>query len=143
MVTYNHENYISKAIGSVLMQKTSFQFKLFIGEDCSTDKTANICLKYQVENPEIIEVIFQKQNIGATNNALKIFEKCFSSGAKYIAMLEGDDYWTDPNKLQTQVDFLEANPDFSLCFHSVKILKEGHLVDDFITKVPSEVSTIY
>jgi len=115
MVTYNHEKFIDQAIESVLFQRTSFPMKLFIGEDCSSDKTAAICLKYEVENPEVIEVIFNKRNIGATNNAVKTYDVCFSSGAKYIAMLEGDDYWTDPYKLQKQVDFLEANDDFALC----------------------------
>lgn len=124
MVTYNHERYIEQAIESVLMQKTNFPIKLFIGEDCSTDKTASICLKYQKENPEIVEVFISKENIGASKNALLIFGKCFSSKAKYIAMLEGDDYWTDPYKLQKQVNFLEANDDFVICFHNLMIMYE-------------------
>ena len=107
MITYNHENYIAQAIDSVLTQKTTFPIKIFIGEDCSTDRTAAICLKYKEKNPGKIEVTFNKQNIGPKNNAKQIFQACFVSGAKYIAMLEGDDYWTDPNKLQLQADFLE------------------------------------
>lgn len=124
MVTYNQENYIGQAIESVLMQKTTFPIKIIIGEDCSTDLTAAICTKYLKENPQTIEVIFNKENIGASNNAKQIFEKCFASGAKCIAMLEGDDYWTDPYKLQKQVDFLEENPDYSLCFHNSMIKHE-------------------
>ena len=131
MVTYNHENYIGQAIESVLIQKTTFPVKLFIGEDCSTDQTEAICLKYKEENPEIIDVRFNKQNLGAINNAKQIFEACFSSGAKYIAMLEGDDYWTDPYKLQKQVDFLDANEDFAICHHNIKVIyddgRESHL----------------
>jgi glycosyltransferase involved in cell wall biosynthesis len=133
MVTYNHENYIGKAIESALMQKTTFPMKIIIGEDCSTDLTAAICRKYQQENPLTIEVIFNKENIGASRNAMQIFESCFTSGAKYIAMLEGDDYWTDPYKLQKQVDFLEANDDFAICFHDIMILKNGVIIEDYLT----------
>lgn len=122
MITYNHENFIGKAIESVLMQKTSFPIKIFIGEDYSSDKTRDICLKYYRENPEIIELILNPQNIGATKNARQVFNSCFSSGAKYIAMLEGDDYWTDPLKLQKQIDFLEGNNDFAICFHNMEVI---------------------
>jgi glycosyltransferase involved in cell wall biosynthesis len=121
MITYNHERFIGQAIESVLMQKTSFQAKLFIGEDCSTDETRTICLKYKGKNPDRIEVKQNKQNIGALNNAKQIYESCFSSGAKYIAMLEGDDYWIDPYKLQKQVDFLEAHPDYAMVYTDKKI----------------------
>ena len=86
MVTYNHEKYIGQAIKSVLMQRTTFPIKLFIGEDCSTDQTASICLKYKQENPEALEILLNKQNIGPIKNAMQIYSACFSSGAKYIAM---------------------------------------------------------
>ena len=113
------------------MQKTSFPVKLFIGEDCSTDKTASICLKYQEENPDIIEVIINKENTGALKNAKQIYEACFASGAKYIAMLEGDDYWTDPYKLQKQVDFLELNNDYVASCHDAIVIDSS---GDVITK---------
>jgi glycosyltransferase involved in cell wall biosynthesis len=142
MVTYNHENFIRQAIESVLMQKTTFPIKLFIGEDCSTDQTLAICTRYKEENPEKIEVRFNKQNIGATNNAKQIYEACFSSGAKYIAMLEGDDYWTDTYKLQKQVDFLEKELDYSICFHPVKILKDQEIIDDYITREVPDTTSI-
>ena len=122
MITYNHENYIAQAIDSVLTQKTTFPIKIFIGEDCSTDQTAAICLKYKEENKEIIEVILNKQNIGQSNNAKQIYEASLSSGAKYIAILEGDDYWTDPYKLQKQVDFLEANPEYGMVHTGANIV---------------------
>jgi glycosyltransferase involved in cell wall biosynthesis len=127
MVTYNHEKYIGQAIESVITQETTFPFKLFIGDDCSSDQTAIIALKYQEENKEFIEIIFNKQNIGALRNAKKILMACSDSGAKYIAMLEGDDYWTDPLKLQKQVDFLDANPDYSCCFHDTFLKKDEEL----------------
>lgn len=121
MVTYNHEDYICQAIESVLMQVTSFPIKLFIGEDCSTDQTKKLCLKYEKVHPDIISVTLNMQNLGATKNAKQMYNICFLSGAKYIAMLEGDDYWTDPFKLQKQVDFLELNEEFAICFHNTKV----------------------
>ena len=114
MVTYNHENYIAEAIESVLMQQTNFNYRLVIGEDYSTDKTREICIEYQKKNPDKIHLILNKKNLGATQNSYNTHYAC---NAKYQAMLEGDDYWTDPLKLQKQVDFLEANKEFSLCFH--------------------------
>lgn len=137
MVTYNHEQYIKAAIDSVLMQRTNFDFHLFIGEDCSTDKTRQIINFYAIKHPEKITLYTYKHNIGATQNGQIIYKACFDSGAKYIAMLEGDDYWTDPYKLQKQVDFLEANPEFIMTFHDVKVLtKDGKIHDNFLTKLP-------
>lgn len=123
MVTYNHARYIEQAIAGVLMQQTDFPFKLFIGEDCSTDGTREICLKYQEKYPDKIELLLTEKNIGATLNAHNVYRACFAH-SDYTAMCEGDDYWTDPLKLQQQVDFLAANPDFAICFHRVKIINE-------------------
>lgn len=115
LITYNHKNYISKAIDSVLMQKTAFNYKLIIGEDCSTDGTNEIVKQYANSYPDRITAFLNEKNLGIKKNADQVFNACT---AKYIAMLEGDDYWTDPYKLQKQVDFLEANPDFSMVFHN-------------------------
>lgn len=112
MITYNHEKYIAQAIESVLVQRKTFPVKVFIGEDCSTDNTKEICLKYKNMYPDKIELFLNKKNLGLILNEKQIFEACVKSGAKYIAMLEGDDYWIDPLKLQKQVDFLEANPEY-------------------------------
>eukprot|EP01136_Pigoraptor_vietnamica_P036997 Opistho-1_new@104331 len=137
MVTYNHENYIAQAIESVMMQQTNFTYQLFIGEDCSTDKTRAICVSLKEKYPDKIELILQKENIGANKNALQVYHACFQSGAKHIAMLEGDDYWTDPLKLQKQMDWLEGNPDYVLCFHKISVLRpNGKLSADFLTKLP-------
>ncbi|GAB4249295.1 MAG: glycosyltransferase [Vicingaceae bacterium] len=116
MVTYNHEKFIEKAILSVINQKTNFKFKLFIGEDHSSDNTNIICSKLKSKFPEKIELISNSKNLGNTLNASNIFKKCFNSNAEYIALLEGDDYWTDEYKLQKQVDFLDNNPDFVACY---------------------------
>ncbi len=142
MVTYNHENYIAQAIDSVLMQQTNFSYKLFIGEDCSTDKTREICIKYANKHPDKIELVLHETNVGATTNAQSIYKKCFESGAKYVAMLEGDDYWTDPLKLQKQVDFLEANPEYVLCFHKIVLLKNGKETPDILTKNVPDITDV-
>lgn len=118
MVTYNHGEFIEKAIESVMMQKTTFQYKLFIGEDNSMDNTREICEKLKEKYADKIELFLHEENIGATPNGIFIYEQCFKSEAKYIALLEGDDYWSDLNKLQKQVDFLEANAHLSGCFHN-------------------------
>jgi glycosyltransferase involved in cell wall biosynthesis len=123
MTTYNHASYIAQAIEGVVKQETDFPFKLFIGEDCSTDGTAEICRRYKKEYPDKIELISREKNLGAPANSIELYEKCFAYGS-YIAMCEGDDYWTDLRKLQKQVDFLEVNPDFAVCFHRVNIISD-------------------
>jgi glycosyltransferase involved in cell wall biosynthesis len=113
MITYNHEKYISHAIESILNQITEFNFELVIGEDCSTDKTKEIILKYQKDNPGRIKLFSSVQNIGMRENFLKTLISC---NGRYIAICEGDDFWVDPYKLQKQTDFLETNPDYGLIY---------------------------
>ncbi|GHV15374.1 glycosyl transferase [Bacteroidia bacterium] len=119
MITYNHEKFIAEAIEGVVMQKTSFPFELVIGEDCSTDSTRAICVEYQKKYPDIIRLRLPEKNQGMMLNWINNIE---SGQGKYIALCDGDDYWTDPYKLQKQVDFMEANTDFALCSHSVYTL---------------------
>lgn len=114
MITYNHESYICEAIEGVLMQKTSFPIELIIGEDCSTDNTRKIVREYEERYPEIIKAQYPEKNRGMINNFLTVLQ---SASGKYIAYCEGDDYWTDPFKLQKQVDFLEENKKYSFCCH--------------------------
>lgn len=121
MITFNHERYISKAIEGVLIQKTNFNFELIIGEDCSNDNTANIVNKYAQKYPEIIKARFNNPNLGMMQNFIKTFDDCTGN---YIALCEGDDYWTDPYKLQKQVDFLEANEGFAICHHNMQVIYE-------------------
>jgi glycosyltransferase involved in cell wall biosynthesis len=143
MITYNHANFIAKAIESVMMQQSDFEYKLFIGEDCSTDGTREICQSLKEKYPGKIELFAHEKNIGVHENAKQIFAASFGSGAKYIALLEGDDYWTDPLKLQKQVDFLENNPEYVLTFHQVDILNQrNEITADFLTKVPENYETI-
>jgi len=116
-ITYNHEKFIAQAIESMLMQKAKFDFELVIGEDFSTDRTREICISYKRKYPKKINLILNKKNLGPNLNFVNTLKQCKS---KYIAICEGDDYWTDPYKLQKQVDFLEANPDYTICSHLVE-----------------------
>jgi glycosyltransferase involved in cell wall biosynthesis len=116
MLTYNHEPYIAQAIDSVLMQKTDFPYELIIGEDCSTDGTRAIVEKYAHTYPKIIRVITGPLNIGALANIIRINA---AARGKYIATLEGDDFWNDELKLQKQADFLECNPEYGLVHSDV------------------------
>lgn len=111
MITYNHEKYIEEAITGVVNQKCNFKFELLIGEDCSTDRTREICLEYQKKYPHIIRVLFSQNNVGASCNSRRV---TLRAGGKYLAFCEGDDYWTDMNKLQMQVDVMEQHPDIGL-----------------------------
>ncbi|QIR37986.1 glycosyltransferase [Tolypothrix sp. PCC 7910] len=124
MITYNHENFIAQAIESVLMQQTNFEFEIVIGEDYSSDNTRNIVQEFATKFPHKIKLILQPYNLGlyGKNNLVKTLKAC---KGQYIAILEGDDYWSDPYKLQKQVDFLENNPNFSMCFHNVKNIFES------------------
>jgi len=128
MLTYNHEHYIKRSIDAILAQQTNFTFKIYLGEDCSTDATGDICASYAKEFPGKIDLTKNPKNLGSYLSAMNIYDKCFSSGASYIALCEGDDYWTDPLKLQKQVDFMDAHPNVGLCFHRANILrKDGSL----------------
>lgn len=122
LTTYNHEKYIEQAIKSVLAQKTDFRYELLIGEDCSTDHTKEIVLKYQKLYPETIKVITHSRNIGALRNEADLRKKC---KGKYIAVLEGDDYWSYDKKLSMQVDILDKHPEYIGVAHNVKVVGEN------------------
>jgi glycosyltransferase involved in cell wall biosynthesis len=121
MITYNHEPYIAQAIESVLMQKTSFPYELVIGEDYSTDATRQIVLAYQRKHPDRIRALLQERNLGPTGNLDATLRAC---RGQYIAVLEGDDYWVSPDKLQLQADYLDERRDYSICFHKVEVVDE-------------------
>lgn len=122
LLTYNHERYIAQAIESVLMQETDFPVELVIGEDCSTDGTRAICERYARAHPDRIRLLPAMCNLGMGANARRTLEACRGS---YIAYLEGDDYWTDPRKLQMQVECLEKDASLSLVYHNVEYKFEG------------------
>lgn len=121
MITYNHERFIAQAIESVLAQRVNFEYELVIGEDCSTDGTRAVIMDFQRRYPDRILPLLRDQNIGAMRNFAETIAAC---QGQYVAFLEGDDYWTSVDKLQRQVDFLDAYPDRVLCCHRVKFLNE-------------------
>lgn len=115
MVTYNHEKWIAQAIESVLMQKIDFDYELLIFNDCSTDNTAVIIDHYKNAHSEKIKVTHRAKNLGLERNFSDALNQC---NGKYIAILEGDDYWSDPEKLQRQYEILENDPSIVLCSHN-------------------------
>jgi glycosyltransferase involved in cell wall biosynthesis len=121
LITYNHAKYIREAINSILIQKVNFSWELIIADDYSTDGTREIVLEYKERYPELIILILQEKNVGAAQNFMDLIS---ASSSKYMAYLEGDDYWTDPCKLQKQVDFLDAHPDFSIVFTRTEVFSE-------------------
>lgn len=121
VLTYNHEKYIEQALDSILMQKVSFNYEILVGDDASTDATVPILLEYKKRYPDIIKLFLNKENVGATRNAYNLLMK---AEGEYLATCEGDDYWTDENKLQLQVDFLEKHDEFVGCSHNFTIVNE-------------------
>lgn len=117
-LSYNHEKYLSECLNGLIMQKTSFPYECFVHDDASTDNSASIIKSFAEKAPNIISPFYESENLyskkdGSLNKVIKSFRK-----GKYIAFCEGDDYWTNPDKLQKQVDFLENNPEYSMCFHN-------------------------
>ncbi len=157
LLTYNHKNYIKQAVHSVLSQDTSFSFEILIGDDCSTDGTTDILKEIFLLHPDKIKLIQDNQNVGALRNEKRLFDAAIG---KYIAFLEGDDYWTDHLKLQKQVDFLEANPDYGMAHGDVDhyfensgkimrhvnktagtIVPEGYIFNDLMKPNPFFIKT--
>ena len=138
-ITYNHELYIAETIESFLRQKTNFSFEIIIDEDCSTDFTANIIKKFSQNYPKIIKENCRNKNVGMYLNGIENLKK---ARGKYIALCEGDDYWTDPLKLQKQVDFLEQNNDYVITYTSVEAFNENGLVKNYIGGVTRDVEKI-
>lgn len=120
-ITYNHEKYIEEAILGVLNQERDFDIEFVIGDDCSKDGTRSIIDKYREQYPDIIVPLYPEKNLGAKANSVVCLMRCTG---KYIAFLEGDDYWIDTKKLQRQVSFMEANPDYSMCFTDVDVIND-------------------
>jgi glycosyltransferase involved in cell wall biosynthesis len=124
MISYNQQNYIIEALENVLNQKTDFNFQIILSDDCSTDQTEKVVDNFLQNHPKknLVTFIKQEKNLGWMPNFIFTLQKCQDSGAKYIAMCEGDDFWTNPDKLQKQIDLLEQNPDVALICHQYKEL---------------------
>lgn len=142
MITYGHEKYIRNAIEGVLIQECDFEIELIISNDCSPDDTDKIIQNILDKNKTKITVKYfnNEMNLGMMPNFIFALQQC---SGQYIALCEGDDYWTDPLKLRKQVDFLENNLEYVLCFHKVDIEKtNGEILADFITKLPENYETL-
>lgn len=116
-MTYNHEDYIEEALKGFVMQKTNFPFCALVIDDASTDGTAEIIRQYEQKYPDIIKGIYLTENHYSIKKSKIPYYRPWRERSKYIAICEGDDYWTDPLKLQKQVDFLESHPDYVMCTH--------------------------
>lgn len=133
--TYNHENFIRDAIEGFLMQKTTFPVEILIHDDASTDKTASIVREYEEKYPHLIKPIYQTENqYSKRDGTIGRIQRGRARG-KYIALCEGDDYWTDPLKLQKQVEFLEGNEEYSMCFHNALVDYEDKSKNRFFNKI--------
>lgn len=121
IITYNHQDYIIESIEGALSQKLNCEYEIVIGIDKSTDETLKICEDYASKYPAKIRLLKRETNLGMIGNWVDTIKSCKGS---YIAICEGDDYWTDPLKLQKQVDFLDTNSEFSICFTDYQVLYE-------------------
>lgn len=154
VITYNHEAYIEQAISSILVQRTSFEFEIVVGDDCSSDSTRSILERMSAKHPGRIKLLDRPQNLGMMQNAINAYSHC---AGEYIAFLEGDDFWTDDFKLQRQVELLDGNERASMCVHATSYVSHtGHslpnpwpspapaefIVDNFLRSNPVHISSV-
>lgn len=136
MITYNHERFITQAVESVMMQETNFPYELVISDDCSPDRTREIVTGLQQKYPDRLRLVLPEQNLGAKRNYVQNLRACTG---QYIAILEGDDFWTDRHKLQKQVDLLEAQPQLAGCFALTRVVGADDSARSFF--IPAEHTT--
>lgn len=127
IATYQHAEFITDCVEGVLMQEAGFQWELLIGEDCSKDGTRERVFEYAEKYPDRIRVLTGDQNVKSKRNKQRLL---LAARGRYIAPLDGDDYWTDPKKLQKQVHFMEENPGYSMCYHSHRT-KTNEIISDY------------
>lgn len=137
MITYNHEKYIARALESILCQQTEYDYEVIIGEDCSTDRTREIISRYEAAFNGRLTLLSREKNLGMFKNVMDCLKHC---SGKYIAFLEGDDYWIDGNKLQKQAEYMEQHKECIMTSHSWLVVnKEGevvskeHVLEDTVT----------
>ena len=140
-ITYMHEPFIRACIEGILMQKTTFPVQVVIHDDASIDKTAEIVREYETKYPWLIKGIYQKENqFSKPGRGTMRGDIQAATLGKYVAFCEGDDYWTDPLKLQKQIAFLEENEAYSGCFHDFFTLKDGILSpNETIKNIPDSI----
>ena len=140
ITTYNQEAVIGQAVESVLAQATAFDYEIVIAEDCSTDRTRSVVCEYRDRHPDRIRLLLRERNLGLVANFPRAFLDC---RGQYVACLDGDDYWTSPHKLQRQVDFLDAHPDYSICFHNALMVWEDGSQGPTVHSPPGRRPTYY
>ena len=141
-LVYNHEPYLRQCLDGFVMQKTNFRFEAIVHDDASTDGSADIIREYAAKYPDIIKPIIQTENqYSKRDGSITRILNAYTHG-KYVAYCEGDDYWTDPLKLQKQVDFLESHPDYVMCSHRFKVFKQNEnlMEDDWYGEVPDGIT---
>lgn len=138
MITYNHGLYVEEALNGIIMQNSDFDIELVIGDDASTDNTVAIINSITFPPHIKLKKQFRRKNVGMLRNFTSTLQECTG---RYIALLDGDDYWIDPNKLQRQAGFLDGNPEFSICYHPVNIYNGRSFLDD--NNNNRDVSDIY
>lgn len=144
--TFNQKNYIKQCLDGVLMQQTNFSIEIILGEDDSSDGTREICIDYAEQHPEQIRLFLRDRKDvifigGNATGRFNFIENLKESKGKYIALCEGDDYWTDPLKLQKQVDFLEENSEYSMCFHDAWVIKDEKKINLYVNQEKSIFTT--
>jgi len=141
LITYNHENYVAQAIESALTQQVNFDYEIVVGEDCSTDRTRDIVIELAKAHPKRIRLLLRGKNLEGLgkNNFIDTLNAC---KGEYVALLDGDDYWTSRDKLQRQVDFLESHPDCSLCFHDAIVVNDHGSEHRLYPPDQKEISTL-
>ena len=128
--TFNHVDYIKDCLDGFLMQKVSFPIEIIVRDDASTDGTSEIIRRYEEKHPHLFRNIYESKNQYSKGiKALPVMKR--RARGKYVALCEGDDYWTDPDKLQKQVNFLEKNKGYSLCFHAVSKIEANQVLHEF------------
>lgn len=131
-ISFNHEDFLEKALDGFLIQETNFPFEILVHDDASTDRSADIIRAYEAKYPNLIQPIYQTENQYSQNiEPMSAYNYSRAKG-KYIAICEGDDYWTGTSKLQLQADFLEANEDYSICYHNSTVVDEH---DNMVSKM--------
>lgn len=129
--TYNHEKYIAQALDGFLMQKVNVPFEILVHDDASPDGTAEIIRTYAQKHPDVVLPILQTENQASQGKAITPTFQLPRTRGKYVAFCEGDDYWSDPDKLQLQYDFMERHPEYSICCHAYSMVdKDGKLIEE-------------
>ena len=121
VITYNHARFVRQALDSVLAQRLPERLEILISEDCSTDGTREIVREYADSYPHLVSLLLSERNLGSNEVVARGFR---AARGRYIALLDGDDYWTGDDKLQAQIEFLDARPDITICFHNVQVVDE-------------------